>query len=356
MSQKPKNLEVLTFHGSIYKIQDHPLYKSADVIHLHWVSNNFLDYKSFFFNNAKPIVWTLHDMNPFTGGCHFSEDCEGYLQECLNCPQLKGTEDPNYTNKMLQGKLDAMKNLQNITIVAPSKWLLNKSKESRLFRNFTHLHIPYGIDSEILKPRDKKYSRELLGIPDNKPVILFVAHAIGNKRKGYEYLIRAIEKLDLKDKVTLCAVGGKSDSNARSEFQELGTFSDERLMSAAYSAADVFVIPSLEDNLPNTVLESLLCGTPVIGFPTGGIKEMIEDGKNGFLCNEISVNALVDKLDQYLREPEALEERSKIRSEAVKKYDSQVQVKQYITLYKELLQNNLAQKENAEYPHLYTLL
>ena len=166
-----------------------------------------------------------------------------------------------------------------------------------------------------------------------------MAHLIRNKRKGYDYLIEALQKLKLQEKVTLCAVGTKRvEEKTNLAFFELGTFIDERMMSIAYSAADVFIIPSLEDNLPNTVIESLLCGTPVIGFPTGGIKEMIEHGKNGYLCDEISVNALADRLNLFLENPQALQERDGIRSEAVKKYDTAVQAKQYLYLYKELLE------------------
>lgn len=339
LAQKPKHLEVFTFSSSLYNIQDHPLYQEADIIHLHWVSNNYLDYQSFFTNNTKPVVWTLHDMNPFTGGCHYSEGCKGYINNCSNCPQLQGTENPYYASKELGIKLKALEKYNKLIIASPSTWLLDRSCESKLFSRYPHIHVPYGIDSNIFQTRDKYFSRKLLNIPVNKKVILFVAHNIHSIRKGYDYLLKSLQMLDFKDEVALCAIGMKNYQISNNKiFYELGSISDERMMSAAYSAADVFVIPSLEDNLPNTVIESLLCGTPVIGFPTGGIIEMIQDGENGYLCEEISVAALSNKINKFLANPFAFNP-DEIRNAAVEKYDSSVQAKRYIKVYQQLLQS-----------------
>ncbi|MDJ1491952.1 glycosyltransferase [Cytophagaceae bacterium DM2B3-1] len=339
ISQKKYGSETFHFASSQYRINEHPLYKEAKIVNLHCMINNFLDYTTFFADKAKPIVWTLHDMTPFTGGCVYSEGCDGYLSSCANCPQLKGTDNPNYTADTLKVKQKALERMQNFTIVSPSIWLLNESKKSSLFKNFRHELIPYGLNSNVFKPRDKAYSRDILGLPVDKPVILFVSHNIHNQRKGYQYLSDAFKALKLQDKVSLCAVGAKSTDSTDNGFIELGSFSDERLMSIVYSAADIFVIPSVEDNLPNTVLESLLCGTPVIGFPIGGIPDMIESGINGFLCDNVSVDALAKQITVFLDNPEVFN-RKHIRENAVKKYDSSVQSGAYIKLYNELLQNN----------------
>jgi glycosyltransferase involved in cell wall biosynthesis len=346
LAQKARHLEVFTFSSSPYYIQEHPLYAKADIIHLHWVSDHYVDYQKFFANNTKPVVWTLHDMNAFTGGCHYSEGCTGYKSDCSNCPQLQGTENPDYAATELNVKRRALQKQTTLTIVSPSQWLLEKSEESKLFNKYPHLCIPYGISSSNFQPRDKYFSRELLNIPADKKVILFVAYSIHSVRKGYTYLIDALKKLYLEDNVALCAIGAKrTNGTGKEKFYELGSFTDERLMSMAYSAADVFVIPSLEDNLPNTVIESLLCGTPVIGFPTGGIKEMIQDGENGYLCEEISVAALADKLQKFLDNP-LLFSGEKIRKDAVEKYDASVQANKYITLYQQLL--NSSDEHNQE--------
>ncbi|MDJ1502652.1 glycosyltransferase [Xanthocytophaga agilis] len=339
ISQKKYGSETFHFAHSQYRIEQHPLYKEAEIVNLHCMINNFLDYTTFFANKLKPIVWTLHDMTPFTGGCVYSEGCDGYISGCTNCPQLKGTDNSNYTADTLKVKQKSLEGMKNFTIVSPSIWLLNESKKSSLFKDFRHEHIPYGLNSKVFKPRDKAYSRDILGLPVDKPVILFVSHNIHNQRKGYQYLSDALKALKLQDKVTLCAVGAKSTESTNNGFIELGSFSDERLMSMVYSAADIFVIPSIEDNLPNTVLESLLCGTPVIGFPIGGIPDMVKSGVNGYLCDNVSVDALAKQLNIFMDNPKIFN-REQIRDEAVKKYDSSVQSRAYIKLYNELLQNN----------------
>lgn len=336
LQNRPKGFEQFSFPDTPFDITQHPLYLKADIINLHWTAE-FLDYVSFFKNNSKKIVWTLHDMNPFTGGCHYAGDCSGFEKNCFKCPQLSNTIDDNYSNKILQTKIKAIEREENLTIVPTSNWLLNQSKKSVVFNKFSHVQIPYGLNHNIFKPTDKKYSRELLGLPLDKKIILFVSASLDNKRKGFEYLLKATEQLNEQEDVALCAVGNTiaNELNKKNLFY-LGNITDERLMSAVYSAADVFIIPSLEDNFPNTVLESLMCGTPVIGFPIGGIIDMVEDGKNGYLCENVSSDALTITIRKYLNKPDLFKS-DEIRKEALKKYDLPVQAEAYIALYKELM-------------------
>jgi glycosyltransferase involved in cell wall biosynthesis len=336
IARKKESREVFTFSQSPYRIQEHPLYQQADIIHFHWVSNGFLDYGHFFPANHKPVVWTLHDTNPFTGGCHYTEGCQAFARDCAGCPQLAGSNFPGYAAKSLARKVEALKAVTNLTIVSPSKWLLEESGKSRLFGGRPHRHIPYGIDSDVFQPRDQRYSREVLGIAGDKPVLLFVAYAVASLRKGYHLLLEAVERLNLRDKVTLCAIGSRGGTRTADGIVELGHFSDERLMSIAYSAADAFVIPSLEDNLPNTVIESLLCGTPVIGFPVGGIVDMVQDGLNGFLCRQATTEGLTEQLARFTRGEVAFDRR-RIRAKAVEAYDASVQVRNYLDLYGQLV-------------------
>jgi glycosyltransferase involved in cell wall biosynthesis len=162
---------------------------------------------------------------------------------------------------------------------------------------------------------------------------------VASKRKGYHLLLEAVERLNLRDRVTLCAVGSRSGTGTSDGIVELGQFSDDRLMSIAYSAADAFVIPSLEDNLPNAVIESLLCGVPVIGFPVGGIVDMVQHGVNGFLCREATTRGLVEQLERFTRGDFSFD-RSRIRAKAVEAYDSSVQVRNYLHLYGQLLNHH----------------
>ncbi len=334
LKNRPEGFEMFSFPYSPYRIIHHSLYRESDIINLHWVAG-FLDYFSFFSGNKKKIIWTLHDMNPFTGGCHYSGDCTGFQKDCKNCPQLKGTINIDYAYKNLTSKLRALNRNKHLdlTIISPSKWLFEQLKSSILFKEFNHYHIPYSLDEHIYQPRDKKFSMDLLGIPSDKKVILFVSDSINNKRKGYEFLLKALEILKEKGDYVICAVGNKSDRNSKSaNSYELGKIYDERLMSVAYSAADIFVIPSLEDNLPNTVLEALMCGTPVVGFPTGGIKDMIIHNVNGRLCKEISEQSLACEIEYILNNREMFN-RVEISNQASDKYALKIQAENYLKVY-----------------------
>ncbi len=334
LSFRSTGLEMFSFPNSGSDITQTDLYKETDIINLHWVAN-FLDYISFFEKNTKPVVWTLHDMNPFSGGEHYEEKYLGIDNFGFPIRRQVSEEEITVTKKNIEIKKQALAKVNNLTIVAPSEWLAEEARKSELFKDYPVLCVPYGLDAEIYSPRDQNYSRDLLGISKDKKVILFVADSISNNRKGFVYLKRAFQQLTNKN-VVLCAIGQKnSELESINNILELGPIYDERMMSVAYSAADVFVIPSLMDNLPNTVLESIMCGTPVIGFPVGGIPEMIIDGKNGLLTKEISVNSLVETLTDFLDKPERFD-KDEIRADALKKYDQKIQAERYISLFKEI--------------------
>ena len=335
IENRDKGLEWFSFPNSKYDITQSQLYKDADIINLHWVAD-FLDYKSFFAQNTKPVVWTLHDMNPFTGGEHY-EEYSLYMDD-NGCPVPRSITDDEIEisriNKLT--KLRAIETAVNLTVVSPSRWLKEQASNSEVFNNKDIYHIPYGINTKVFKPKDRNLSRAKFNIPKDKKVILFVADSVNNKRKGFEYLLKAVEKLDRTD-VILCSIGNKtSELNYLPSHVGLGVIQDEELMSMAYSAADVFVISSLMDNLPNTVLESLLCGTPVVGFPVGGIPDMIKHKKNGLLTKEISVNSLTGTLNYFLDSIDNFDRHS-IRLNAVKKYDLKIQALAYIELFENVL-------------------
>ena len=335
LKNRPQGLELFSFPDSNFDITDSPLYQEADIINLHWVAG-FLDYKSFFEKNTKPVVWTLHDMNPFTGGEHYEENYSGIGIDGFPMERIREQREKNISDKNLALKIKSLQPATNLTIVAPSQWLADEARKSEVFKNRRVLRIPYGLDSEIFKPVDRAYSREIFNIPTGKKVILFVADSISNNRKGFIFLKKAFEQLT-RDDVILCAIGQKNGELASlNNVLELGPIYDERLMSVVYSAADVFVIPSLMDNLPNTVLESLMCGTPVIGFPVGGIPDMIEHGKNGLLTKDVSVSGLKDTLLEFLDSANDFN-RNSIREDAKNKYDLKIQAQAYIDLFRDIL-------------------
>jgi glycosyltransferase involved in cell wall biosynthesis len=329
-SRTKNGLEYYSFPHSSYDITESEHYVNTDIINLHWVAG-FLDYKTFFKKNKKPVIWTLHDMNPFTGGEHYEEIYYGINESGHPVSRIKSPEEILYDNKNLKIKMKAFSCCDNLSIVAPSKWLAEQASKSELLKGRTVFHIPYGLDETVFQPRDKFFSRHVLGLPQDATVLLFVADSISNQRKGFNYLIRALEAIHKRD-VILCAVGSQHKLESASlGIKYLGHVSDELMMSIIYSAVDAFIIPSLMDNLPNTVLESQMCGTPVIGFNVGGIPDMIEVNKTGLLCEDISVDAMIDQISKFITGGIKFE-KSYIRNSAESKYSLNLQAERYLNV------------------------
>jgi glycosyltransferase involved in cell wall biosynthesis len=334
---RPKGLEMFSFPMAETNIMKSPLYHTADIINLHWVSN-FLDWKCFFNKNTKPVVWTLHDQNPFLGGEHYAERFLGMDINGNPIQRKYSLTEEKVMKSIFDFKKRILQNVDNLHIVSPSSWLLNSSQNSELFSKYPHYLIPNGFPEDIYKPYDKDFSRHVLGLPQDKKIILFVSVSLENARKGFAFLLKALGNLKEKynDDIILCSVGRKSALPTDNNNIELGYIVDERLMALAYSAADLFIIPSLEDNLPNTMIESLLCGTPVVGFPVGGIIDVIENNQNGYLTDNISA------LDLYKTITKALDNlsyfsRTEISKNAKNKYSINIQADNYIELYKRIL-------------------
>lgn len=332
---RDKRLEYFSFPDSSFDITASKLYKEADIINLHWVAE-FLDYGSFFKKNTKPVIWTLHDMNPFSGGEHYEEEYLGMDENGYPIPRVITKIEKRLYNKIIALKFKALEGVNNLHIVTLCTWMTEEVKKSKVLRNFPVHLIPNGIDSTVFKQRDKEESRNRLNLPQGKKVILFVADSVDKDRKGFSFLKKAFEIIDNKD-IWLCSIGGQAQQILNSnQYLSLGTLNDEVAMSYAYSAADVFVIPSLMDNLPNTVLESLMCGTPVIGFPVGGIVDMVQHGKNGYITEEINALSLLKTLQLFLAEGEKFNNRE-IRNNALEKYNQNIQADNYLKLYKSIL-------------------
>lgn len=275
-----ENFEIFSTPFSNYDLTESEAYKNADIIHLHWVAG-YLDYPTFFEKNKKPIVWTIHDENPFRGGFHYKED------EIRNRDKY-GDLDRKY----YQIKLEAISKQEKLTIVSPSKWLAEEAIKSVALKKRRVLSIYNTLDLEIFKPINKVFSRQFWGIPENANVFMFAAQNITNKRKGFDLLLPIIQRNDLKNTYYLIVGSNSTHLGSRDNIIYTGSIYNDRLMSLAYSAADFFILPSREDNLPNTMLESIACGTPVISFPIGDTKELLEDSKCGTLANEINTEFL----------------------------------------------------------------
>jgi glycosyltransferase involved in cell wall biosynthesis len=316
---------------------------SADILNLHWVTE-FVDIPEFFERTNVPIVWTLHDMNPITGGCHYSFGCRRFEKSCGRCPLIDSTvrNDPsrrswNRKRAVFEKKIDKRK----LHIVAPSKWLAREAERSTLLGEAPIHRIPNGLDHTLFHPGCAEAKRSELNIPSARKVILFVAHSSTDYRKGIDLLVEALAKADLEN-VTLISIG--SDSPAipdRISHVHVGHVNDDERLSALYSMADVFVIPSRQDNLPNTVPESMACGTPVVGFETGGIPDMVRPGETGWLAETGSVRELRRAIETALENDAKREQMAgRCRQVVENEYTMEHQAQQYTALYTSILEDS----------------
>ncbi len=327
-------------------IHKHPDFLKADIIHLHWFNQGFLSLNSLnkIIESGKPIVWTLHDMWAFTGGCHYAGNCEHYKNNCGNCPFLKNPHTKDLSYKIFKKKKEIFKNAK-ITFVTCSHWLKKEAENSSLLADFKIISIPNPIDTEEFYPKDKIEIRRKLNLPKNKRLILFAAANISDERKGLNYLIDALHiyHANNQNKDIEIIIFGKSSKqifeNLPYKVHHLGILSKIEDIANAYNAADLFILPSLEDNLPNTIMEALACGTPVLAFRTGGIPEMIEHKKTGYIAEYKSVEDLKNGINFILNYPEK-DILSKNALDKVKtEYSEKTVAEKYFEIYKELFED-----------------
>jgi glycosyltransferase involved in cell wall biosynthesis len=315
----PQGYELFSFPISPYRVEKHPVVQEADVIVLHWIAG-FINYPTFFKAVKKPILWRLPDLFPFSGGNHYERGFPFKAYEKI-------------LTKNIEIKKESLKNT-DLHLIPLCHWMSDQLEKS-IFSHFPKTIIPNGLDTNIFKPRNRKFSRDFFGLPEDKFILLFVSDSVMNQRKGLSLLQRAFDELK-NPNIHLGLLGSHSESInlPKSRYTSLGKINDERLMSLAYSASDLFVIPSIEDNLPNTVIESISCGTPVIGFHIGGIPDMINPMKNGFLCNEISPTALASTIEKAI---DFKFDREQIRKDALNRFDQSIQAEKYIRLLHSVL-------------------
>lgn len=323
-----------------------PEVKVADIIHLHWINQGMLSLNNIrqLLGLGKPIVWTLHDMWAFTGICHYSGDCDRFQERCGCCPLLgtkAGNKDLSF--RILQKKLKL--DYGRIGFVTCSSWLQRIASESLLLKNQNVSSIPNPIDVSLFKPLEKQISREKFSLKTGKKLILFGAVKLTDERKGYRYFCEAVKLLqqsypELKEQVELVFLGDIKGEMSEVEGYKsnfAGYLSDTNAIVQLYNAVDVFVIPSLEDNLPNTVMESMACGTPVVGFDVGGIPEMIVHKQTGYVAEYKNSMDLMRGIFWVLFEAGE----KNLREHSVKRvrnlYGETVVAKQYISIYSELL-------------------
>lgn len=338
--RRPKGLEIFTDTRSFTKFVNSPEVQEADILNFHWMAGyiNFDEIARLL--PDKPIVWTLHDMNPFTGGCHYAGDCLKYKNNCGACPQLGSIDENDISRKVWEIKDHAYSHL-NINVLTPSKWLGRCAKESSLFGRFPVHVIANGFPLDKYFPKNRESLRDNLNIPLDQKVILFGADNILNERKGLKYFLHALSQIVVKRKDIALAFFGHFHEDFKIPFEvpiyQFGTVADEMKLSAIYSLADVFVIPSLEDNLPNTVVESMASGTPVVGFNIGGIPDMVENGVTGQTAKAKDVDDLASAITKVIDAKNYYEMRDNCLQKAQNEYSLTGQATKYVDLYEKIL-------------------
>lgn len=315
--------EIYSLPFSQIKLQEHPLIQEADILNFHWMGG-VLDYPTFFENCKKPIVWTLHDMNPFLGMFHYENDTAANSE-------VVGVID----EVIRMEKTSILEKSSIAAIVTPSKWMLQVVCKYNFLPNKIRCAIPNSIDFVPFENLNPKGFRETYKINDDDFVMLFVADSIDNKRKGIDLLLQAlvlIEHLPL----TLVTVGKGTLPNIKFKNVSLGAINDPEKMALCYAMSDVFVLPSREDNLPNVMLESFAAGTPVVSFSNGGMAEYILEGETGYIASSLSPQDLANAIEKmYINR--AHFSKSKIKKYAYNNFNFKQQAEGYKEIYKKIL-------------------
>jgi glycosyltransferase involved in cell wall biosynthesis len=315
---------------------------SVDLINLHWVAE-LLDFTSLpRLAMRAPIVWTLHDMLPMTGGCHYDGGCDRYRQQCGACPQLGSTSTTDLSATIFARRRSAFAQIPaaRLHFVAPSRWLADQVRGSPLCGRFQVSVIPYSLDLEVFAPSDRASARASLGLAQDRVAVLFVADDLSNRRKGMRLLLEALEGLrDLSARLLLISVGRAAlEVPAGLEYRHFPFVGDDRQLARIYSAADVLAIPSLQDNLPNTMVEAMACGTAVVGFATGGIPDLVRPGETGWLVPSGSIDGLRATLRRIAADPGAAHDMGRrARDLVLSECSPAVQARRYCALFERML-------------------
>jgi glycosyltransferase involved in cell wall biosynthesis len=310
----------------------------CDVITLHWVGG-FIDFRHFLIEcPAVPLVWRMADMGVFTGGCHYTQGCGKFTAHCGACPQLGSREEFDLSRHVWLRKRVAFGAAERLHVVGTSGWIAGEAKRSSLLGKFPVSVIPNGLDIDEFAPRDKGFSRDLWNIPRDAKVVLFAAESVANVRKGFRHLTDALAGMaDVKNLLLVSVGGGKCDLPATLPHRALGKVNNDRMLSTIYSAADVFVIPSLQESFGQTVIESLACGTPVVAFASGGIPDMVRPGVTGWLAPTGDTDALREAIAAALSDDDNRAAiGAKCRAVAMAEYSLDVQARAYAALYEQL--------------------
>jgi glycosyltransferase involved in cell wall biosynthesis len=342
--ERPSGFDEFRDDRTIFSSETAASAPDADIYHLHQITN-FVDYRASLVRLAQraPIVWTLHEMTPFTGGCHYSYGCDGFTRACGCCPQLGSNWAEDLSHSVWKRKHVVYDRIATgrLHLVGPSTWIAAEAQRSSLLKRFPVTVIPNGLDTDVFKPVPE--ARRLLdafGLKASMRIVLFVTDWMGSRRKGFDLLDRALGALPKGPDTALVSLGRGEAPRLRSSLPHvhLGSLSADRMIAAVYSMADLFVMPSLQDNLPNTVMEAMACGVPVVGFKIGGIPDMVRQGENGLLVPHGDVKALADAIHTLLSDDTRRISMGRAgRAIAEREYSCKLQGQRYLDLYRSML-------------------
>ena len=314
-----------------------PEFQEADVIHLHWINQGMLSLKGIqkILKSGKPVVWTMHDIWPATALCHVTLGCHHFTSQCGHCRLLPGGGSSHDFSTTIWQRKQRILSEGNIYFVACSHWLESETKRSALLNGQKITSIPNPIDTRIYKKGNKQEARQRLGLPLDKKLILFASQRVTNVNKGMDYLIEACRQLQLAD-AAVVILGGHAEevvSQLSLEAYPLGYVNEEQRIVDVYHAADVFVLPSLSENLPNTIMEAMACGVPCVGFKVGGIPEEIDHRRNGYVAEYRSAEDLAHGIRWILTEADYEELSKNAIHKVMQNYSQQSVALKYLDVY-----------------------
>lgn len=333
--------------SSGFDITRTPEFREADVIHLNWINQGMLSLRTIkkILRSGKPVVWTMHDLWPAAAICHYARTCSAFKTGCHNCPLLPGGGTAHDLSTKIWAQKKSLYANSNIHFVACSRWLETQAKHSALLTGQRVTSIPNAIDTHVFCPADKAKARLAANLPADRNIILFVSQKVTDERKGMTYFIEALRRLieqrpATRQDTVVALLGGNSAEVAGQlplPAYPLGYVSDDKRIADIYNSADIYVLPSLEDNLPNTIMEAMACGVPCVGFRVGGIPEMIDHRRNGYTANFKDTADLAEGMRWTLYEAPRSELQAAATHKVAQHYSQQSVATRYIEVYNELI-------------------
>jgi len=315
-----------------------------DVVHLHWISGGFIPIQELR-RFSSPIVWSLRDMWSFTGGCHYAGFCEKYRDRCGACPQLQSRRELDLSRSIFRQKQKQWQGL-DIWAVPISQWLAERARASAILAYHPMEIIPNGVDVRRFRPADQQRAREQLGLSPDRLIVAFGAvNSTSDRRKGFSKFREAVNLLSAqgwRDKLDIVIFGNtetpSEDFDPSLNIRFMGSLDDDKALSMIYSAADVTVVPSIQEAFGKTIIESFACGTPVVAFRTGGPVDIIDHKRNGFLANPFEAKSLAEGIEWCLLDrARSAELGRRARHKAVTEYDILGVARRYMALYQRIL-------------------